>query len=683
MKIKKLMLVGAIAPLVILPATISAACDDKNKPVKPVTPSTNEMTAEEKKALDAARVEFKDAMGNYNAQLLTFSKELAAKKKAIDKEKDKTKKEALQKERKQFVAEKSKIVAPLREEINKALVKVNKLEAKSDTQTIKIFNTNDEHGRLVFDDGKYNNFSGMDTLAKFMQNVEHSLLLSAGDLIQGLPMNDSDKGVTISLVAKEMNYDAIAIGNHEFDFGLEHMINIDKQTKDKMPFLSANVVYKDTMPEGVKGTRPFTPYKVVTLANGFKVALIGITTPDTTITSHPRNSKDVIFKDPVTAAKEIVTEIENKEKINFIIALTHLGVGRNQVEWDSRYFADNATGVDLTIDGHSHTKVDLEKNKESWLTQTECYTKYLSEIDLLVDKKTGKIVENLGQVQRDINEVEIASHGKENKKVDELIAALTKKFGEVNNVLAFKNTVHFKHIENIKVDGIEFWRGRVEQTNLGVLAANAIADELAKAKKDTKDFDKYYSEDKMIGLMNGGGLRADLPVGDVKRGDVLGVLPFGNRIAAVRVDGQTLIDAIKHGASKVKSGAYPQFSQNVSFTIKKTETIKDGKKVYTYEADESTIKIHDKEINKTETYTIVTNDFILAGGDGYKMLNFMENKKATTDYEGGDLLEVMINHFKYSTDSTNFAEGKTNTPFAHELSYYNKPEILTKIKIEG
>ncbi len=99
--------------------------------------------------------------------------------------------------------------------------------------------TNDEHGRLVFDDGKYNKYSGMQGLAEVLnKDFDRDLLLSAGDLIQGLPLSDSDKGLTISKVAKEMKYQAVAIGNHEFDYGLEHMFNIEKQTAG-MPFLSA------------------------------------------------------------------------------------------------------------------------------------------------------------------------------------------------------------------------------------------------------------------------------------------------------------------------------------------------------------------------------------------------------------------------------------------------------------
>nr|WP_307928205.1 hypothetical protein [Mycoplasmopsis bovis] len=133
------------------------------------------------------------------------------------------------------------------------------------------------------------------------------LLLSAGDLIQGLPLSDSDKGLTISKVAKEMKYQAVAIGNHEFDYGLEHMFNIEKQTAG-MPFLSANIVWNDKAVAekvktkdgklAVKNEQVFTPYIIKTLESGIKVGIMGITTPDTQWTSNPKNSVHVTFLGP-------------------------------------------------------------------------------------------------------------------------------------------------------------------------------------------------------------------------------------------------------------------------------------------------------------------------------------------------------------------------------------------------
>ncbi|MBY7705040.1 metallophosphoesterase [Vibrio harveyi] len=91
-------------------------------------------------------------------------------------------------------------------------------QSNSNQQLLKIVHTNDEHGRLKYDESKLNNYSGMQGLAEILnKNFDRDLLLSAGDLIQGLPLSDSDKGMTISKVAHKTKYDAVAIGNHEFD----------------------------------------------------------------------------------------------------------------------------------------------------------------------------------------------------------------------------------------------------------------------------------------------------------------------------------------------------------------------------------------------------------------------------------------------------------------------------------
>ncbi|EFF41132.1 bifunctional metallophosphatase/5'-nucleotidase [Mycoplasmopsis alligatoris] len=672
MRFKKIMLLGSITPILIATSAITIACN--------TTTNNTGKTEEDKKdpvvnkeSLEVARVNYKNAMEAYNTKLSTYAKELKAMKVAIDKNK---KDEALKTSRKEFVASKESELKELRSKINTTFKALNLAEKDSDTQTLKIFHTNDEHGRLKFDDGKYNNYSGMDTLAEFLENVEYTLLLSAGDLIQGLPLSDSDKGKTISLVAKEMKYDAIAIGNHEFDFGLDHMLELNKATSSTMPFLSANVVYNDKVSEDKKGKLPFKPYIIKEVANGFKVGIMGITTPDTTITSHPNNSKDVLFNDPVESSNKTVSEIRDKEKVNFVIALTHLGIGRNIEKWDSNYFAKNALDVDLVLDGHSHNKVDIAKKDgdQAYLTQTEAYTQYLGEIDLVVNKKTGKI-ESVTQSLRDINEVELAAFGKKNDNVKNLIKDLETKFGVENNKVAFKNTVVFDHVTLQNVDGTEFWKGRVGQTNLGLFAANAIADEVVKAKKD----DSKYNADTVIGLMNGGGLRANIAIGDVTRGQALGVLPFGNRISAVKVEGDTLKAAIMHAGSKMKSGAFGQFSSNVKFNIVGSGEGKTKK----YAVEEASIKINGKDIVATNEYTIVTNDFLLAGGDGYVMLKYADkSKNVTLDYEGGDLLDVLINHAVYTSNEANFGDSKTNTPFAHKMSFYGEASSIKNIVVK-
>ncbi|PZW01604.1 5'-nucleotidase C-terminal domain-containing protein [Metamycoplasma auris] len=641
-----------------------------------------------KKAREAYDKAFKSFDEAINADIKT----LKDKKSAISKEEDRDKKKKLIAEKDEWVKQRSPILIKLRKKLNEEYKNLRKAQKGFKTQLIKIVHTNDEHGRLEFDDGKYNNYSGMQGLAEILnRDFDRDLLLSAGDLIQGLPLSDSDKGLTISKVAKEMNYNAVAIGNHEFDYGLEHMFKIENETKG-MPFLSANIVWnKKAVTDSIKtkdgklaieNERVFTPYIIKELPSGIKVAIMGITTPDTQWTSNPKNSVHVTFLDPIETGKKIVKELKEKN-VNFIVALTHLGVNRPDTRWDSREFTKNVEGVDLVLDGHSHTLVPVEdgKDEKGFLTQAECYTKYLSELDVIVDSKTGRVSE----VKQHLWTIEYTEllDGKKNTidSIKNLIGDLKSKFDAVNNKVVFSLPFDFKHTEQINIKPnngkeIPIWKGRAQQTNLGSFAADAAAWEFIENNPKVDNKEVKFDKDNVIGLVNGGGLRQDTQKGDIKRADLLGISPFGNRVAAVKVKGKVLLEAMKHGAKKILSGGYAQYSSNVKAEIKFKEQ-KDSK--FIYELNESSVKINDKSIDKSKDYFIVTNDFILIGGDGYKMLDYVKNpNKAKSVFEGGDILESYIKFGQLIT-KTNKEENEKNPFSKHTIDNYKdaNPKNIT------
>ncbi|WP_029513800.1 bifunctional metallophosphatase/5'-nucleotidase [Mycoplasmopsis primatum] len=642
--------VSVLAPLTL----IAASCNKNNK---------DNNNDEVKDTLKEAKIAYENAYKSFNEALEKDVKELKAKKKAINSEEDKAKIEKLEEERNSWVKTRTPILKDLRKEANEKYLALKKAQKGASQQLIKVFHTNDEHGRLLFDDGKYNNYSGMQSIAEIIgADFDRDLLLSAGDLIQGLPLSDSDKGMTISKVTKAMGYHAVAVGNHEFDYGLEHLFNIQKATEG-MPFLSANVVWnKKAADEKVKtlagkdaieGERVFEPYIIKELDSGIKVGIMGITTPDTQWTSNPKNSVNVKFLDPVESGNKAALELKEKG-VNFVIALTHLGVDRPDTNWDSRTFANKIKNVDLVLDGHSHTLVPVEKSKNSesvYLTQTECYTKYLSELDITLDTKSGEVL-NINQKLRPIEEIELLG-GREikNQEIKKYIDDLKVEFDKIYSVTVLKNSpIEFRHTDEFKVknsNGKETvaWLGRTNQTNLGMFSSDAIAWDFIENNPKVEGKTVEYTLDNVIGLFNGGGLRANLEKGKkITKGDILGIAPFGNRIAAVAVKGSTLLEVMKHGALKTFAGAFAQYSSNVKANINlKSET--DGKR--TYEIDEASIKINDKAIDVNKDYYIVTNDFILVGGDGYTMLDYVKNPtKAKSIYEGGDLIESLIKYMQ-------------------------------------
>lgn len=693
MKFKKKLLLslgvaGALTTAILTPAII-AACS--KKPVETKPPQTEgvvdgggikeQTPSVENQQLTAKRQEYRQAYANYNAKL----KELADLLRDYKQEKAKLKKDDTQGRAESdakingLKARVDSELKPLLQSYNTLYSEVKKLEkdTNSDVRTVRIFHTNDEHGRIKFDDGR-NLYSGMLRTSEFLADKKHDLLLSAGDLIQGLPLSDSDKGLTISKIAKNAGYDSIAIGNHEFDYGLEHILDLDKklttvENNKSTPFISANIYYKDFAHQQDKpqnydqskvGKRVFKPYIIKELESGLKVAVFGITTPDTVFTSHPRNSVLVEFRDPLESSKEVIKEIKQQNPdVNFIIATTHLGTARSQAIWTSEYLAQNlGADLDLILDGHSHTYVEVNNktNTEVYVTQTEAYTKWLGDVELEFNKKTGKITQ-ISQVLRNLYQIEISTMFEpvdENSQNRQLVTELEKSFAVENSKPAFSSSHLLEHVTSVEIDQKPYWIGRIKPTGLGNFASNALAWSFMNEKPwETREGWEVATVDNLVGLTNGGGLRTDLLQGDLTVGDLLAVSPFGNRISVVRVKGSTLKKTLTHGLSKGREGAFSQWSTNVSYNVNAIKQFnkKTQLQEYVWNPVLDSFRVNNKEIDDNKFYYVATNDFILAGGDGYVMLDptKKENTNVELAYEGTKYLDDLIKYGKHVTNSQN------------------------------
>ncbi|QJG66193.1 bifunctional metallophosphatase/5'-nucleotidase [Mycoplasma phocoeninasale] len=647
------------------------------------------------------RNEYKQTKDQYNQLLDNLAKEYKATMADMEKVSKGTEEQTIKTQK--LAALKAKIfnindvarkkLNPLLKLQNYLFESLKRLEKTSDIKTVKIFHTNDEHGRLEYDAGRFNNFSGMERTSKYIKDKNYDLLISAGDLIQGLPLSDVDKGETITKIAKYVGYDSIAIGNHEFDYGLDHILKLNQLAEKEengwsMPFISANIYWRDYANETGKpdgydqsrvNKRVFKPYIIKTLENNVKVAIMGLTTPDTRYTSHPRNSVLVDFRDPATSARETIAEIKKDHPdVNFIIASTHLGVGRNNREWTSEYLAENVKDIDLILDGHSHTYVQIHRNAEdeAYITQTEAYTKYLGDIELEFNTKTGKIVAVTQQL-RDINQITVAT----NDSSDLFISELKKHFDKEYSVKVFNNTLPFEHTTSVEVDGTPYWKGRIQATELGVLVSDSLAWEFVANKpweQNTEITNKDPGTlDNVIGLTNGGGIRTDLPVGDVLRKDLLALSPFGNRISAVQLKGDNLLKVFEHAISKGRSGGYGQWSFNVSYQAKTTKqkSPRSNKDEYIWSLVKDSVKINGKAIDPNKYYYVVTNDFLVVGGDGYTALNpaAPENSNVKLVYEGGKYIDT-LEKYLIMISNPSFMETNGNT-FAKPLAKYGKDII--------
>lgn len=459
----------------------------------------------------------------------------------------------------------------------------------ADATTLTVLHTNDIHGN-VSDDGK--SVIGFAKFATYVQEErkenDNLLVLDAGDMFQGLPYANISKGSSIIPLANAVGYDAMTVGNHEFDFGSENLFK-NIVTNVNFPVIAANI-YADN------GTRVLEPYMIKEV-DGVKVGIIGMTTEETAFKSHPDNTKGYYFADMIEETQKNVAELK-EQGVDIIVVLAHLGL--DEGEYTSDLIAEKVEGIDLIVDGHSHTV--LEEGRKVGDT-------------LIVS--TGTAFNNVGRVEMTIEAGELESVKAGLLTYSDFadvvpnadVEALIEKTKAEQDVI-FSEVVGQT---SVTLDGT---RGvvRTGETNLGQLATAAIT-ELTGADAV---------------LVNGGGIRASIEKGDITRGDLQTVFPFGNTIVVKELTGEQLLEALEYGTSEYpnEKGAFPH-TNGVTFTLNAYKT-----------SDRiSDVKVNGEALDLNKAYKVATLDFISAGGDGYYMF-----KDAKTVAEYNTLMDTVIDH---------------------------------------
>jgi 5'-nucleotidase/UDP-sugar diphosphatase len=401
-----------------------------------------------------------------------------------------------------------------------------------------------------------------------LRNEKPTLLLAAGDMIQGNNWANLFQGESVIEMMNAMQFDAMVTGNHEFDFGQEVLKR--RLNEAKFPVLAANV-------EGMEGLRPYILREI----NGIKVAIIGVVTDETPLTTHPRNVTGLKFMSPEEALNKYLREL--RPKADLIIVLSHLG---HNVD---RIIAEKVKGIDVIVGGHSHTRVEqpVVINKTVVLQAWE-HGKALGVLDFTFDE--GKIVKTDGRLI-DIRPLP----GRENSE----IAAIVEKYrSKVDAVL--NETIGEAALD---LDG---QNTRKRETNLGNFLADIVRSTAG-------------AEAAIIG---GGSIRTSMKKGAIKVKNVYAVSPFNNYIVAIRLTGQQIMEALEHGVSAIAddAGRFPQVS-GIRFTYSRSAPV--GRKVREVHVNNSPL-VMDKE------YIVATDDFLAAGGDGYK--SFGEAVRASKDF---------------------------------------------------
>lgn len=483
------------------------------------------------------------------------------------------------------------------------------------TYQFTVLHVNDTHGHFWKNDKSEYGFAAQKTAIDAVRKEVAAkggevLLLHAGDYNTGTPESDMQNARPDIEGMNMLGFETLALGNHEFDSPLQ-VLAMQEQWAN-FPFLSANVINKKTDKPLVK------PYAVFN-KGGLKIAVVGLTTEDTAKLGNPEVTGNVIFNNPIEAAKQTLAEVNEKEKPDVRIALTHMGYyfdgkhGMNAPGDVTMARSLDKGAFDLIVGGHTHDTVCLNDEgtglkakytpgdackpdfqNGTWIVQAGEWGKYLGRADFEFKNGETKLV-NYQLIPINLKQKVKLADGKSEYKLyqseiaeDKAVFEHLKKYQDEGDKLL---GVKVGEVKGGKLEG-ERDVIRFHQTNLGRLIAQS---QMERVKAD-------------LAVMNSGGIRTSILEGNVTYKDLLTVQPFGNMIATVDLTGQELLDYLNVVALKdVDMGAYPQFA-GVSMVVDRT-----AKQV-------SDVKIGGKALDLNKKYKLSVPDYCAAGGDGYPVL---------------------------------------------------------------
>jgi len=476
-----------------------------------------------------------------------------------------------------------------------------------------ILHVNDAHGRDVKGSASVGTASVAQLKKDFAALGAEVLLVSAGDAIQGTPLVNLDDGASAIEFMEAAGYDLMVPGNHEFDFGGDNLLNI-LDGLATFDVLSANIIDKTT-------GDPLFDTNIVLTYGSVKVGVFGLTTPETFTKTHPDKIAGLDFLMNAALYKEAqdqVDELKGKG-CDLIVCIGHLGVDTASAPNRSTDVIANVNGIDLWIDGHSHTQINkpgqLVKQKngtdETLLVSAK---QYLEFVGVVVYDLASKSIEDaylIGPAAYSRTDSAVASLV--NTRNAAVIAQLNVPIGATEVTLYGKNTTNPPGV-------------RMSETNLGDFATDAL--------KWVASKELGFQVDGAI--TNGGGIRDSIPTDgravsaqnpyDITMMDMVTVFPFGNTVTVIAITGAQLLEALEAATycTPAVVGAFPQIS-GITFTLHTYTPYANGP-LYagsTYYAPANPgarvkdVKVGGQPLNLTKTYYIATNDFTAAGGDTY------------------------------------------------------------------
>ena len=500
-----------------------------------------------------------------------------------------------------------------------------------------ILHTNDVHGRIVEEKGVIGDAKLATVIEKEREkDNQTTLVVDAGDAFQGLPISNSTKGEARAKILNDMGYDAMAVGNHEFDFGLDEV----KKYKEilNFPLLSSNTY--------VNGARLFEAATIVDknkAVEGDEFVVIGVTTPETATKTHPKNVKGVTFTEPIAEVNKVIEEIQAKalaegKDYKHYVVLAHLGVDTTTpVEWRGSTLAEALSKNPLlkgkrvtVIDGHSHTVESTTYGDNVTYNQTGSYLHNVGKITY----KSRQLLGNPSLIAAaDAKKLEA------NPKIEKLVKDIKQKYDAENAIEVVSNSP-------VELNG-DRENVRVRETNLG----NVVADSLYQYGQTG------FSHPTDIAVTNGGGLRETIAKDKpITKGNVIAVLPFGNTISQIQVTSQQVFDMFekslgsilqvdKAGKTVLDENGQPLLEPSGGFLqisgakVYYDTNLAADKRVLAIQVKNRATGLYEK-LDLGKVYYLATNDFLAAGGDGYTMLGGAREEGPSMDAAFEDYLKT-------------------------------------------
>lgn len=451
----------------------------------------------------------------------------------------------------------------------------NASAASEDIKTINVLSFNDYHGQVL--EGKKE--PGISKFTKaikdFKDSNKNTIVVAAGDLYQGSAVSNLNEGTPINEMMNNLEVIASAIGNHEFDWGID---KIEKWSKEgNFQWLASNIYDKNTL----KPAAFAKPYKIVEV-DGVKIGFIGLSTPETAYKTKAAYIKDLEFKDPISSAKEWAQKLKSGEleegKADIVIALTHLGAFQNKdskvITGEAADFAKASTYVDAVIAAHTHQTVS---GKVEQIPVVSAYYNGRAygrlEIKYNLNTKEAEITPHAVDLIASLSEL------KEDAEAKAIAEKYEKLSGpKLNEILAVTD----KDLAHDKLSGPS-------------ILGEWICEVMAKVTNS------------QIGITNGGGIRTSLNKGNITMGNLYEVMPFDNTLFTMELTGADIKKVIENGIGNDKIGWVQVSGLKIKYDLDRAF----GNRITEMNLMNGT------KLNMSKYYKVVTNDFMASNGDEY------------------------------------------------------------------